>query len=238
MVFADCPPIRRAIIVACEVVTMIDFKAVITHFGPHAVDLQVRENALDDKALQAVSNRNAPDRIEAVRSWLQSYQVFMGIDGPRRPAIAEAILVWADAQDGARDLSTVDSLDQAHRELVAVCVVANGEPRDFTSLASKALWLCYPESVPLFDSFAQRALWVICKMDDGITPLCGNESSYRKFLHVWMALYERYSDSIEAVDMGNYPYRVRLFDRILWIIGTPDYKYSARPSVRDANEVA
>ena len=90
----------------------------------------------------------------------------MGIHGPRRLAITEAVLAWADARDTQRDLSTVDALDQAHQEMVAVCVAANGKARDFTSLASKALWLCYPESVPLFDSFARRALWVICKMDD------------------------------------------------------------------------
>ena len=106
---------------------------------------------------------------------------------------------------------------------MGVCVSANGESREFTSLASKGLWFCYPESVPIFDRFAQRALWVISTLEKDITPLPESESEYKKFIHFWKALYERYATIINSLDIGSYPYCVRIFDKILWLIGEPRY---------------
>lgn len=130
---------------------------------------------------------------------------------------------WADVRDVKRDLTTTDALGQAHRELMAACVAANQENRDFTSLASKALWLCYPDSVPIFDMFAQRTLWVISKLEKDIHPLPDIETEYKKFVHIWKALYDRYASTINGIDIGAYPYRVRIFDKILWLIGEPRY---------------
>jgi hypothetical protein len=203
---------------------MISLEAVIRHFGKEALRLQLEESEKgDSKTLLALEDKAVPNRGEAVRSWLQSYEVFQGIDGPKRPAIAAAIVDWADARDVKLDLTTTDALEQVHRELVGVCVSANGESRDFTSLASKALWLCYPDSVPIFDRFAQRALWVISKLEKDIAPLLESETEYKKFIHIWKALYERYASTINGLDIGSYPYRVRIFDKILWLIGEPRY---------------
>jgi hypothetical protein len=94
-------------------------------------------------------------------------------------------------------------------------------------LASKALWLCYPGSVPLYDSYAQRALWVICKLEKEIPTLPENEPEYRKFVHVWKAVYDRYAGAINSIEIGTYPYRVRIFDKILWLIGEPRYSRSS-----------
>jgi hypothetical protein len=176
-----------------------------------------------DKALLALGDSTAPDRIEVIRDWLQSYQVFQGIEGPTRIAIATAVLKWADSRDLRRDSTTVDSLNEVHAELMDICTIANGENRGFTSLASKALWLCYPETVPIFDTFAQRTLWVISKLEPDITPLPDSDPEYRKFVHVWKALYDRYASAIDEIDLGTYPYHVRIFDKILWLLGEPRY---------------
>jgi hypothetical protein len=108
---------------------------------------------------------------------------------------------------------------------MAACSAAYGRERDFTSLASKALWLRYPDIVPMFDSFAQRALWVISKIERDTAPTADEKSKYRKFACVWKTLYERYASAIAAVDLQGYRYPVRIFDKILWIVGTPRYKY-------------
>jgi len=203
---------------------MISLEAIIREFGREALRLQLRESQqIDNRALQAIHNKAALDRSEAIRSWLQSYQVFQGIEGPRRIAIATAVLNWADTCDPQRSLATVDDLTTAHEEMMAVCELANGDKRDFTSLASKALWLCYPDAVPIFDSFAQRALWVISKLESDITTLAGTASEYRKFIHVWKTLYDRYARAINEIESGTYPYRVRIFDKVLWLVGEPLY---------------
>jgi hypothetical protein len=209
---------------------MVDFEAVIRHFGPLAVALQLSEAETDRTALEAIKNKlsaGQPARVSEVRSWLRAYEVFQGIDSLKRTAITEAVLLWADAQDELSNMRTLDALVEAHRELMDRCCIAYGAPRDFTSLASKALWLRYPDTVPLFDSFAKRALWVISKIESDIAPPAQEKSEYRKFAYVWKTLYERYASTIATVDVQGYPYRVRIFDKILWIIGTPAYTYGA-----------
>jgi hypothetical protein len=203
---------------------MINFEAVIRHFGQEAQRLQAEEaEVIDNTVLLILENRAAEGRIETVRNWLRSYQTFQGIDGANRSAIATAVLEWADSRDVQRNLTSVDALAMAHAELMAVCTRANGANRNFTSLASKALWLRYPESVPIFDSFTQRALWVVSKLETNLTVLPDDWSEYHKFAHIWKALYERYASALNAIDMGTYPFRVRVFDKILWLIGEPRY---------------
>lgn len=205
---------------------MIDFEAVIRHFGPQAVALQLEEaDKIDNKALAALISPVEANRLTIVRRWLYDYQVFQGIDGPKRTAITEAVLLWADSQEGESNLANLDALVRSHAGLMAACSAADGRGRDFTSLASKALWLRYPDVVPMFDSFAQRALWVISKIEKDIAPPAGEKSEYRKFAYAWRALYERYASTIASIEMEGYPYAVRIFDKILWIIGAPGYKY-------------
>lgn len=88
--------------------------------------------------------------------------------------------------------------------------------------SQEALWLCYPASVPLYDSFTQCALWVLSKLLD-IDPLPKAEPEYRQFVHMWKALYQRYESTLNEIPLGNYPYRVRIFDMVLWLVGQPRY---------------
>jgi hypothetical protein len=209
---------------AQQVEQMIDIDAVIRHFGPEAVSSLLSWEAKDNKALRAVSIKSTPNRAEEVLRWLHYYGVFQGIPGPKRSEIAAAVLRWADSRDEQKSLATVDAICQAHESLMAECVEAYGKNRDFTSLASKALWLCFPEDVPLFDSFARRTLWVVSKLDGGAIPTAAGSSEYRQLAHIWKALYARHAATIAEIEMHGYPYRVRVLDVILWIIGSPGYE--------------
>jgi hypothetical protein len=129
-------------------IPMISMEAIIRQLGSQA--LHELEGVQSDRpALLALENRLASGRQQTLHRWFQSYQAFQGIDGPKRDAIVAAVLQWADNRDLERDLTTVDALVQAHTELLGVCTRAYGKRRDFKSLASKALWLCYPASVPI-----------------------------------------------------------------------------------------
>jgi hypothetical protein len=170
---------------------VINFEEVIRHVWDDALHLQLSESDSDDQeALRVLEDKAAPNRAEVIRRWLKSYQVFQGIDGPSRLAIATGIVQWADSRDLRMGLAGVDDIVAAHDALKQVCINAYGEQRDFTSLASKALWLCYPASVPIFDSFVQRTLWVISKLEPDIALPHGDVDEYRKFVHVWKGLYD------------------------------------------------
>ena len=97
--------------------------------------------------------------------------------------------------------------------------------RAFTSLTSKALWLCYPDKIPMFDSYARCALWVLAKLEIGIAAP-PSEDDYYQFVSVWLQFYTRYLDAISSLDTDGYPYRVRVFDNILWMIGKDQYTFA------------
>jgi hypothetical protein len=189
---------------------------------------ELEQVEFDCPVLLAVRDRTAQDRNNVLRQWLRSYNVFQGINSRGRDAIVAAVLEWADSRDLEGDLTTVNAITMAHGELMGVCTEAyraiSGKRRDFTSLASKALWLCYPASVPLYDIFTQRTLWVLSKFLD-IDPLPRAVPQYRQFVHIWKALYQRYETTLNEIPLGNYPYRVRIFDMILWLVGKPRYDW-------------
>jgi len=138
------------------------------------------------------------------------------------------VLTWADSREHKRILDGPGALHSAHEELMRrVCDAythdSENKRREFTSLTSKALWLCCPDKVPMFDSHAGRALWVLTKIESGIVAPPGGASDYHQFVFVWTQFYEKYRDAISNSDIRGYPYRVRVFDRILWMIGKDQY---------------
>ena len=207
---------------------MIDFGAVICHFWPKALRA-IRswgEDANDEKGIRAIRDKSLATRQTDLREWLRSYSVFQGLTTIQRDQITKAVLTWADARNPSRDLATVEALAEAHKELGRICQACimdrpNAKERDFTSLASKALWLCYPERVPLYDRYAKNALHAIAKLEEGINLIAEPKSEYEQFVHVWKQLYDRYSGIIESQEVDSYPYRVRVFDVVLWLIGQP-----------------
>ncbi len=204
---------------------LIDMEAVIQHFGSLAVTNYMHwDKARDENALDAIESTNLANRHETIRGWLDGYRVLMGFTAKQRNDVTRAVLTWADARHPGRRLDDVTALSDAHREMTKACADAFGNKRDFTSLASKALWLCYPDDVPIFDSIAQRALCVISKLDGDIPPPSDSgESRYTSFIRPWKALYERYSAALQAVDMESCKRPVRIFDGILLCIGANAY---------------
>lgn len=211
---------------------LIDFEAVIRDFWPKALRTIQDWGDLehDGEGIKAVTDKQLPTRRQDLRGWLRSYGVFQGLTSAQRDQIVDGVLAWADGRNLLRDLTTPEALADTHRELMgAICkaFMANSpeaKKRDFTSLASKALWLCYPYSVPIFDGWARHALYIVSKIEDGVTPISERRPEYEQFVHVWKHLYTKYEWVLGSLDMGTYPYRVRVFDRILWLIGRPSYQ--------------
>lgn len=203
-----------------------DFDKLIRTHGPVAVEERILEhNKWDSAALLSLDCTDHQVRLSEIRSWLTNYKVFMGFDNDARSRITEAFLIWADQRDKASVLQVAD-LVNAHEDLTHRCASAFGARRSFTSLSSKALWLCYPEVVPMFDTNAQRALMVLCKLNGPIQGPEQNLTAYHQFVLIWRAFYERHLQTLSTLDLKGYKYMVRVFDQILWNIGAPGYELS------------
>ncbi len=209
----------------------INFETIIRNLWVNAIKGMMWDHThYDVKAIEAINRENDPNRRDTIRNWLQDYKVFRvrGI-ATQRDKIADAVLMWADSRDRERYLDGPDALYAVHKELMkSVCdAYIHGSQnirREFTSLTSKALWLCYPDKIPMFDSYAQRALWVLAKLEIGIAaPSSG--ADYYQFVSVWTQFYKKYLDTISGLDTDGYPYKVRVFDRILWMIGKDQYTF-------------
>lgn len=91
----------------------------------------------------------------------------------------------------------------------------------FDSLASKVLCLRYPYDTPMFDGNAHRAPWVL---------QLSEQSHFSPAEYYNLRPVHRGAEPVlwlpprcDRVDISDYPYRVRIFDTILWMLGAPTY---------------
>jgi hypothetical protein len=208
---------------------MIDLNRIVEHFLDEAL-WQCRNEGLkeDDAIIRFLNDRNQSTdaRRTEVLKWLHYYGVLQGLNEADRKAIASVIVDFADARGViVGPFSEVEILDKFN-ELHERCrskVRPNKDqtPRSLTSLTSKALWCCYPDAIPIFDAYAQRALWVLSRLIGLARPADAME--YSRYVSVWLPLYRGVERTLDDARLGDYRYKVRVFDRILWIIGQPDY---------------
>jgi len=173
-------------------------------------------NAIDDRA------RDVADRKKSLVEWLNRYRVLMGLSTASRTAIADQIIAFADERqekslhrDRNRIVSEFNTLSERISRVVPL--TAAGRPRDVTSLASKALWCCYPDDVPIFDKNAANALGVISRLCHW-APGPG-QSEYASFIDVWFRVYDEVEPVIDQAEPSNCPHKVRVLDSILWYLG-------------------
>jgi hypothetical protein len=93
---------------------------------------------------------------------------------------------------------------------------SKGRTHGLVSLASKALWCCYPESVPIYDKNAEDALRVLGRLIDGL-PQIGRTCEYNDFLCAWFQLHAK----LKVIDStpAHIRYKIRVLDRYLWTLG-------------------
>lgn len=210
---------------------MLDLNAVIQHFLDEAISQQQNEcQEQDEIAIAAIHDRGMirSNREKILKRWLKNYGVLQGLNNDDRNRVAKQVIRYADSANlGEKDVCQNDILNRFFY-LHSLCSDSvrprkDGTHRDLSSLTSKSLWLCYPKSIPIFDSFAQRALWAISRLDhdSGSWPSASGPSTYTNFCSVWFHMYR--SVKFEEVSTNPYPYKVRVFDKILWIIGQPRY---------------
>jgi hypothetical protein len=212
---------------------MIDLHAITRTFLHPAICLSKREHEVDAPTIQAVHDKTKTNRQDVLKRWLQSYGVFQGLEGSERLSVVRKVLEIADENGCNADLrfshESRDELftkfDALHKECCNLVSANNdGSQRDLTSLTSKALWCCYPNAVPLYDRFTQHSVWLISRLANIEPPRNSPpRDRYRPFAAMWFEMYDKVLPIIKEADLQGYPYRVRIFDKILWIAGEPNY---------------
>lgn len=214
---------------------MLNLEALIKEFIQNRLPSFDADTAPDQKTVTAVAGKELgrTAREDQVRAWLGYYKVILFYPPDRSRAIAREIIEFADE---SRPASLVQSHDLIIREYnrlkeriqpLAPLAPKSRRQREVTSLTSKALWLCYPNDVPIFDDYALRAIQVISK----ICRICPmpNQGLYESFVDVWLQLYERIRPVIEDSDLHGYQYKMRVLDGFLWRLGKPDFEYLPAP---------
>jgi hypothetical protein len=213
---------------------MIDLNLIVERFLDDAVEFYGANQKADKSAIDAIARKDPNQSPEARQSkileWLRSYGVFRGLEGAEASTVVSEILKFADdsnlgliptSEEGI--LRLFDNLHDRCRSKVHRN--KDGSIRDLTSLTSKALWCCYPEAIPLFDSRAGRGLCVLGHLMGSNRPPRKKDSRYEPFLTVWLELYRRVEPAIDEnrERLCGIRHKVRVFDAILWIIGGPDF---------------
>jgi len=213
--------------------SVLDLETLIEEFVRTRLRSFEADTAPDRKTVHAVANKSLErtSREDQVRAWLGYYKVILFFPPDRGRAIAREIIESADESRPA-------ALDQLHAQIVreynrlrariqplAPLAPRSKRQREVMSLTSKALWLCYPNDVPIFDDYALRAIQVISR----ICRICPmpDQGLYESFVDVWLQFYDRIRPVIEKSDLHGYQYKMRVLDGFLWHLGKPDFEVAA-----------
>jgi hypothetical protein len=215
--------------------SVLDVEMMIEEFIRTRLRSFEADTAPDGRTVSAVANKDKSveraAREDRVRAWLGYYKVILFFPPHRSRAIAREIIEFADEPRPA-------SLDQCHAQIVreynrlrdriqplAPPAPRSKKQREVISLTSKALWLCYPHDVPIFDDYALRALQVISR----ICRICPtpDQGLYGSFVDVWLQFYDRIRPVIEQSDLQGYQYKMRVLDGFLWYLGKPEFDVAA-----------
>jgi hypothetical protein len=165
-------------------------------------------------------------REKQVLIFLRYYKVIRFFPPENSRTIARRIVEFADEPRPT-------ALDQNRASIISEYKKLEGRIQSFaprtkagkqikvTSLTSKALWCCYPDDIPIFDSHAQRALQMISRICR-IFPEPG-QGEYGRFVDVWLQLYRKIEPAIDRADLKGFPCKIRVLDGLLWYLGKPEF---------------
>jgi len=177
------------------------------------------DKKLDEETVHAVRTQDMErrDREAQLRKWLNFMKVIRFYPKEIHAKIVGQILAYADGPRPGEPLGGKAAIVSEYERLRECIEKAFDRPRGVTSLASKALWCCYPNDVPIFDGNACKALAVMSRLWRMVPE--PDETAYTLFVDLWLQLYEKLKTVIQQADIEGYPYRIRVLDQLLWYLG-------------------
>jgi hypothetical protein len=207
---------------------MLNLKEITEEFIRIKLSDFASETDPDVSTVQAIADKSMQldKREEQVLEFLRYYKVIRYFPRENSRNIARRIVEFADEKRPKgldRNMALIISEFKKLEERIQPFAPAtkSGKERKVTSLTSKALWCCYPEDIPIFDDHAERALQVISRICH-IFPEPGQDK-YKRFVDVWLQLYRRVEPVIDQADLKGFPYKIRVFDGLLWFLGKPEF---------------
>ncbi len=213
---------------------MLDLKTLAKQYIPMSLEWQSKpaETLWDKKTIEAVKSINEPfsNRVDQIHRWLQSYHVLQSFSAETEKNIAEEIIAYADNRTridlGMNQELILHEFKELELRLQRVVPKNKSEkPRKVTSLVSKAIWCCYPEDIPIYDSYAEHALQILCRLSNiKVTENINHPNGeYARFLEAWFLVYNEIESAIDPEILKDYPYKIRVLDSLLWFIGQPKF---------------
>lgn len=184
--------------------------------------------------------------LAVITGWMQKYGLFQGVTTADRRAVVEAFVKFAMSGPHAPRITLVE----VHGQYEALYTALFGAvTRGWTSATSKLLWCLYPYDVAIYDAFVWRTLVVFQELDEemrttdriGSPPwgkgtgskqdlLSAGVTHYRHYSRLIDMLFRRHRDVLDECRQRHgiqYPYDIRILDKLLWMIGHPERRFQA-----------
>lgn len=179
-----------------------------------------------------------------VQTWMREYGLFQGITNHDRCLVVEQFLAFAGRHRRITRDPTNAGIQKMYEELFRVLYAS--VPRSWASATSKLLWCMYPETVVIYDTFVHRALVVLQCIDDdlagferiGVAPKIQKGSdiafvtehymNYQSMVRRLLFVHAPLLRALRRRHKEQYPYDIRILDKVLWMIGNPKEIYAAQ----------
>lgn len=191
----------------------------------------------DDRMIEMLASKQFDHA--RIKSWMRTYGLFQGIDSASRDRIVERFIRFVQDHPHPQQITEEQIGQRFHLLLEALHQTVN---RGWLSATSKLLWCLHPQDVVIFDAFVHRALVVLQHIDAGLEalPRIGSVPSlarnpdlasrsawYMRYQRMVRILHHRTAslrDELRKKWGLRYPYDIRITDKVLWMMGDPNYK--------------
>ncbi len=165
-----------------------------------------------------------------VNTWMQSYGLFQGITKEKRSAMAAEFIKFVNKRNPSEPLNIEKDFNLLYSKLY----YASGN-RKCLSATSKLLWCMYPNEIVIYDAFVARSILILQCLDthlaslerfevppktsDDCIPMTQYYLSYSRLIKTLFNKYKEVLNEMRSVHPNNYIYDIRIFDKLLWMMG-------------------
>ena len=189
--------------------------------------------------------REGPHDAALVSTWMREYGLFQGISALNRKAVVNRFLWFAAEHERQVQEPNYEEIQALY---ITLFRALHGEvARSWVSATSKLLWCLYPNTIIIYDAFVHRALAAMQCIDDdlegfsrvGKPPRINGEAdiegaaqhymNYQAMVRRLLAVHAQLLRDLRARHNEQYPYDVRIMDKVLWMMGDVTKIYPGQP---------